>query len=111
MTVAELIPALSLTEFIVPDPDRPVTGGYAGDLLSWVMGRAQEGDAWVTIMSNRNVAAVALMSDVSCVILSEGVVPDDAFKTAARDEGINLLGAELSTFELAHRIHEAIGNP
>ena len=40
MTVRELTEALSLTPFHLAQPDRPVSGGYAGDLLSWVLGRA-----------------------------------------------------------------------
>ena len=40
MTVHELTEALSLTPFHLAQPDRPVSGGYAGDLLSWVLGRA-----------------------------------------------------------------------
>lgn len=72
MTVRELTEALSLTPFHLAQPDRPVSGGYAGDLLSWVLGRAGQDAAWLTIMSNQNVAAVALMAEVSCVILTEG---------------------------------------
>ena len=34
MTVRELTEALSLTPFHLAQPDRPVSGGYAGDLLS-----------------------------------------------------------------------------
>ena len=59
MTVHELTEALSLTPFHLAQPDRPVSGGYAGDLLSWVLGRAGQDAAWLTIMSNQNVAAVA----------------------------------------------------
>lgn len=43
MTVRELTEALSLTPFHLAQPDRPVSGGYAGDLLSWVLGRAGPG--------------------------------------------------------------------
>ena len=50
MTVGELVQAMDLREFHVPRREAAVTGGYAGDLLSWVMGRAQEGEAWLTIM-------------------------------------------------------------
>ena len=109
MTVRELISALSLTEFALPDPDRPVTGGYAGDLLSWVMGRAREGDCWITIMSNQNVAAVALMADVGCVLLSEGVRPDAALLARASENGVNLLGSERSTFDLAAGVARLLG--
>ncbi|MCI2106201.1 MAG: DRTGG domain-containing protein [Intestinimonas sp.] len=101
MTVKELIQMLALTKFSLPQPDREVTGGYVGDLLSWVMGRAQAGNAWITIMSNQNVAAVAVMAEVSCVILTEGVVPDDALLQRARQQGINLLGTILSTYDTA----------
>ena len=75
MTVKELSETLSLTEFALPAPDAPVTGGYAGDLLSWVMGRASAGDCWITIMSNQNVAAVALIFVIKKFLHTDG---DDA---------------------------------
>ena len=65
MTVQTLKEMLSLTEFHLAEPEREVSGGYAGDLLSWVMGRAEAGSARLTSMSNQNVAAVALMAEVS----------------------------------------------
>ena len=76
ITVQGLIDSIPLTVFHLDDPDRPVEGGYCGDLLSWVMGRAPAGGAWLTIMSNVNVAAVAALADTACVVLAEGVVPD-----------------------------------
>ena len=69
MTVAELASALNLTPVALGDPQREVTGGYAGDLLSWVMVRAQAGDAWVTIMSNANIVAVATLADTALIVL------------------------------------------
>ena len=106
MTVRELTEALSLTPFHLAQPDRPVSGGYAGDLLSWVLGRAGQDAAWLTIMSNQNVAAVAVMADVACILLAEGVKPDEALLTKARQQGINLLGSGKGTFELAHDVGE-----
>ena len=61
MTVRQMIDEMQLTPLTCPDPERVVTGGYVGDLLSWVMGRARSGQAWITIMSNQNVAAVAVL--------------------------------------------------
>lgn len=101
MTVRDLIDALHLNTFHLADPDRTVTGGYCGDLLSWVMGRAEADHAWLTIMSNVNVAAVAALSDVSCVILTEGVVPDADLLSRAEKQDINLLGTNRSTFDAA----------
>ncbi|HWQ05936.1 MAG TPA: hypothetical protein VN453_01890 [Feifaniaceae bacterium] len=104
MTVGELIKTLNLEPFAVSDGERVVSGGYAGDLLSWVMGRANEGDAWVTIMSNPNIVAVATLADVSCVILAEGVVPDAGVVEIALAKGVNLLGGGESAFALCGRI-------
>ncbi len=101
MTVGEIKDALSLTLFCGEKSlHKQVTGGYAGDLLSWVMGRAQPGSAWITIMSNPNVAAVALLADVSCILLSENVKPDEEFLKRAAGEGIAVLGSEMDTYAL-----------
>lgn len=104
MTVQGLIDAIPLSVFHLDDPDRPVEGGYCGDLLSWVMGRAPAGGAWLTIMSNVNVAAVAALADVSCVVLAEGVIPDPPLLDKARAQGITLLGTDLSVFDCAVRL-------
>ena len=104
MTVQQLIDRLSLTIFHLDDPERPVTGGYCGDLLSWVMGRAPADGAWLTIMSNVNVAAVAALADTACVVLAEGVVPDPPLLDRAKAQGITLLGTELSVFDCAVRL-------
>ena len=98
MTVKELCRKNGYEILCMPDPDREITGGYAGDLLSWVMGRATEGDAWITIMSNVNIIAVASLADPSCIILSEGVSPDDGVKERAEAQGINLLRSKKNTF-------------
>ena len=104
LTVEMLAKELDLNIMELPDGGREIEGGYAGDLLSWVMGRAQPGDAWVTIMSNMNVSAVAQLTDVACVIFAEGVVPDREAVNKAELHGINLLGSDLGVFELCHKI-------
>ena len=108
MTLPRLIEALQLTAFALPQADRDVRGGYAGDLLSWVMGRAEADDAWLTIMSNPNILAVATLADVSCIILCEGVVPDAGVAELASEKGINLLGSEASVFALAAGISKLL---
>ena len=104
MTVAELMENLSLKTFALADDKRIVSGGYTGDLLSWVMGRAQADEAWVTIMSNSNIVAVAALTDVACIILSENVEPDPGVAESAMARGINLLGSSQSSFALSARI-------
>ena len=104
MTVAEMAERLSLKPIVAADETRPVTGGYAGDLLSWVMGRAKSGDAWVTIMSNPNVIAVASLVDVACVILTEGVTLEENERKLAEEKGVCVFTTEKSTFEVCRDI-------
>ena len=108
MTVQQLTEKLSLSTFYMEDPDREVTGGYAGDFLSWVMGRAQPDSAWLTIMSNLNVCAVAVLADVACVVLTEGVEPDPDLLKRAQMQGVNLLGTAASTFDTAAALKELL---
>lgn len=104
MTVHELAQALNLEAVCEAEPEREVTGGYAGDLLSWVMGRAQSGDAWVTIMSNNNVIAVATLTDVALVILAEDVAPDPGVAELAERKGINLFRSPEAAFPLCAKV-------
>lgn len=68
MTVNELAAVKGFNAVSLPEGDREISGVYIGDLLSWVMGRAKAGDAWITIMSNINIVAVASLADVACII-------------------------------------------
>ena len=108
MTVNELLTRADLTAAALPDGDREVTGVYIGDLLSWVMGRTTSGDAWITIMSNRNIAAVATLADTACIILAEGVQPDEGVAELAEQKGINLLLSSVSAYETALRLRDAL---
>lgn len=99
MTVNELITKTGFTALSLPSPKREVRGVYIGDLLSWVMGRAESDNVWITIMSNINVAAVAVLADVGCVILSEGVRPDGDMLHAAKEKGVNILLSDKTTYE------------
>lgn len=108
MTVEQLANTLSLRALCLPEPEREILGGCAGDLLSWVMSTAKEGDAWVTIMSNVNVVAVASLCDVACVVLAQGVELEEKELNTAKEKGINILCSPLPAFTLCHSIGEAL---
>ena len=107
MTVKELAAKYSFEILSMPEPDKEIEGGYIGDLLSWVMGRAEADNAWITIMSNVNVLAVASLADVSCVILAEGVTLDAEVLATAAEKSVNIISSELSAFEIASKL---VGN-
>ena len=82
---------------------------YCCDLLSIAMSRMSEQAAWVTVMSNMNTLAVASLTDVSCVILAEGVAADEAMITKAKEQEIALFSTDLPVYEAASMIGKAIG--
>lgn len=104
MKVVELASSCGFKALCMPDGDRQVSGAYIGDLLSWVMGRARADSAWITIMSNVNVVAVASLADVACVILAEGVTLEDELIKTATDKGVNILKSELPAYETATKL-------
>ncbi len=101
LTVKELAAKQGFNSVAMPDGDREINGIYIGDLLSWVMGRAKADDAWITIMSNINIVAVASLADVACIILAEGVKLDTAVVETARSKGVNIIASQLPAYETA----------
>ena len=109
MKISELINKLNLEILTSTDfEDRDITGCYIGDLLSWVMGRAKPGEAWITIMNNINIVAVAELTDVSCIILSEDVSVGENITDKADSEGIIILKSDKTSFELAAELSKEL---
>ena len=109
MKVNQAAELLGLNTITLPCPEKEIMGGYVGDLLSWVMGRASEGDAWITIMSNINIVAVASLSDVACVILAESVQLDDDVIKTAKAKNVNILSTDLSAFHVSAKLEKLLG--
>ena len=104
MTVYQMAEMLHLTPISVGDAERRINGVYIGDLLSWVMGRAESGNVWITIMSNINIVAVATLADVACIVLAEGVTLDDNVRTTAEQKGVSIYTTEMTAYEIAARL-------
>lgn len=81
--------------------DREIKGCYVGDLLSWVMGKANSDDMWITVMSNINIVAVAALADVACIVLAEGVMIADDIIKKANSQDIIILKSSKNSYELA----------
>ncbi len=106
--VKDLVLCEQFEAVALPDEDREIDGVYVGDLLSWVMGRAKSGNAWITIMSNVNILAVASLADTSCIILAEGVtLEEDVVETALQKE-INILTTKMDIYNTAVYLNSVI---
>ena len=108
MTVEDFSIKSGFKAVSMPNPSKEIQGAYVGDLLSWVMGRAEPGNVWVTIMSNVNVLAVASLADISCVVLAEGTSLDEDALATANVKGINVLSTDLASYETALKISEIL---
>lgn len=110
MTVKDLKENLNL-QYICNEglaETKTVTGCYCGDLLSWVMSRAEEGDAWLTVMGNVTSIGVAVLAEVACIILTENAPADaDAVRRAEENEVI-ILGTNKNSYEIAVEISKLI---
>lgn len=104
MKISEMIEKLDLTLVTKEPSDREITGCYIGDLLSWVMGKANSGDVWITIMNNINIVAVASLTDVACILLCECVSVSPEIIEKANSEGITILSSDKTAFAIAKEI-------
>ncbi len=109
MTVKELCTQSGITVFTLENADMQILSGYCGDFLSNIISKAPDSCAWLTVMNNVNVAAVATLIECACIILCEGVKPDDALLKRAKEHKLNLLGYEKNSFETAKLINGLCG--
>lgn len=100
MTVMELSAALGWPT-VAGGADKPVACGWSGDLLSHAMTHVPENAAWITVMTNVNVAAIAVLRRLSCVILADGVQPDESLHRVAIREKITILSAREDAYTVS----------
>jgi hypothetical protein len=107
MTVQDIVNQLGLTVAAGPTGlDRPVSGGYASDLLSDVMAGAAPGALWLTMQTHQNVVAVAVLKELAAIILVGGGQPADDTKAKADSEGVPVLVSPDGAFILAGKLHD-----
>lgn len=106
MTVGEFAEKLNMKVFSGENRlDREISGVYVCDLLSWVMSHANRGDIWITVLTNLNIAAVALLTEVSCIVVPENIEVESATLKKAEQEGIVIFGTGMSAYEICCKAH------
>lgn len=81
--------------------EREVKGAYVSDLLSDVMGRAKEGELWMTLQTHRNTVAVASLKDLAGIIIVNNHEPDAEMLDQAEKDELPVMVTSLSAFEIA----------
>ena len=109
MTVKELSEKLQLT-LLTNDTDtsKEVTGGFCSDMLSYVMGKSEEGQAWITIQGHNNIIAVAALKELACIILADGVKAEAETLESAKNQNVTVLSSNDRSFILAGKLYELL---
>jgi hypothetical protein len=83
-----------------------VKTGYASDLLSDVLANSIEGDLWVTRQTHLNIVAIAVMRDLSGILLANGAKPDPDTIEKAVEKMVPIFRTHLPTSEVVGRLYQ-----
>jgi hypothetical protein len=83
-----------------------VKAGYASDLLSDVLAHSLDGDLWVTRQTHLNIVAIAVMRDLSGILLVSGAEPDPDTVEKALEKTVPILRTTLPAFEAVGRLYQ-----
>ena len=108
MNLQQIIDQLNLTVLTEPRDFTSLipVGGYSSDLLSCVMAGAKKGFVWTTLQAHLNIVAVAALTEVAAVIITENAQPDVASIDKANAQGVVLLSTSQRTFEINGKLWE-----
>lgn len=107
MLLSDVVAKLGLEQRTGVSPDGiEVTGGYASDLLSDVIGNAKAGNIWVTIQIHQNIVAVGTLLGLSAIVIAGGAEPEEKTIEKADTEGVSILTTSMNAFEVAGKLYE-----
>lgn len=106
MNLQEIIQKLELKTLTISKDFTQVkpSGGYASDLLSCVMAGAKPGNLWITLQAHTNIVAVASLTDVAAIIITEGATPEADVIEKANLQGVTLLSTPIGTYHVAGQL-------
>ncbi len=107
MKVSDLKSNLNL-EYVNFADDCDIETCYIGDMLSVVMSKAPEGAVWLTVQTNINITAVSVLAGLACIIIVEGLLPDNDTISKAKEQGVNILKSEKTAYDLAIEINKLL---
>ncbi len=105
MKLRGIAAALDLVVRAAPDKlDTEVTGGYASDLLSCVLTKAQKGNLWITLQAHPNIVAVASLLELAGIVVTEGRELDPGTVEKATEKGVPIFTTPHATFTIVSEL-------
>ena len=109
MTVEGLFELKGYKCALLGNAEDEVTNCYTGDLLSDVMGNAEEGSVLITIQAHKNTIAVASLVGIRAVVLCNGRTSPEDMRKAAKDEGVTIIETKDNQFSASWKIAGLLG--
>jgi hypothetical protein len=108
MNLQQIIDQLNLTVLTESRDFSSISpvGGYSSDLLSCVMAGAKKGFVWTTLQAHLNIVAVAALTEVAAVIITENAQPEAASIAKANQQGVILLSTPQPTYLVNGKLWE-----
>ncbi|QMS85021.1 DRTGG domain-containing protein [Candidatus Xianfuyuplasma coldseepsis] len=88
------------------ETNQTIQGVFACDLLSHVMGFANEGELLVTVLNNINVLGVVHLLDLSGVVFPHNIQVQQSIIDKANELGIPLLSTSMTTADTVVALHK-----
>lgn len=106
MNLQSIIEKLELTVLTTPKDFSSTipTGGYSSDLLSCVMAGARPGNLWITLQAHINIVAVASLTEVAAIIITEGALPGPDVIEKAEEQGLPLLSTNMGNYQASGQL-------
>jgi hypothetical protein len=104
MKLSEMIKAANWNIAQSEYEDGEIITAYTSDLLSDVMGNANDADLLITIQAHNNTVAVASLAGMRAIVICNGrPIPEDMILSAQK-EGIAVLQTEQNQFNTSNLV-------
>ena len=90
--------------------ENEVISGYVSDLLSDVMGNAEQGMVWITLQTHKNTIAVASLKELAAIIVIGGNKPNDDAIAQSDIEHIPVMITNQSCFDVSGKLYQILSN-
>ncbi len=108
MKLSELKETLELEVLSEGDLSKEIQGCYCSDLLSHCMSNIDSGNLWITVQVNINIVAIAVLTELSAIIISQDMSVDNSVIEKAKQEGITIFKTNLPSYELCLKVGSLI---
>jgi predicted transcriptional regulator len=90
-----------------PASRRPLSGGYAADLMSYVLASSEPNAVLLTGLCTQQVIRTAHLADLAAIVVVRGKQPTSEMIKLAEQEHLPLISSPYGLYELCGRLYKA----